>query len=472
MKKKYTMYIHTLILTIISITLFTIYTISNNTLDTKTSNTIYIIGMSLYGLFILLNFYLHKNSFYGVSSFCMTFLFCEKGFSDINNISLLSNLFMLTILGLIIHLIKYKPKIHSNHFTISSLLFILAIALSGIGVKEYDPQFPVYFNSYIPLLIIGLGTVIIIILNYFSSTNESTLEDVSTYFKAFIILIGYEIFFFIFYKLNGNFNDYFYNFKDINNTNRLNLGIGHPNTIAIILQMTIPFMLYFSFKNHKIINTIFYYLNFLLIIMTMSRGVLLVTTILMVPYTIYLLIKNRTTSKINLICHLSIFIIIIGILIIIFINEYNTVMTFLKSLFSNLSHLNGRERIWKYVLEHYKINPIFGIGILSNSYWRLELWDGFQFAHSTILQTLWMAGIVGLIGLFIHLFDKYYYIIKNKKYVSLMLMFYLCSGLYGTFDVTYYNLHFTTYLLVIMFLYSSYIYKLDKNNLVKEYFLL
>ena len=98
MKLKYNILIHTIILTLISISLFTIYTLANKNLDNIKSTSIYVLGMSLYGLFILFNFSIHKNSFYGVSSFCMTFLFSEKGFNNYDNISLLLNLFIFTII--------------------------------------------------------------------------------------------------------------------------------------------------------------------------------------------------------------------------------------------------------------------------------------------------------------------------------------------------------------------------------------
>ena len=459
MTNRYNIVIHTIVLTIISIVLFTIYTISNRNLSLNLSTTIYIIGMSLYGLFIMFNFIFHKNSFYGVSSFCMTFLFCEKGFYNYDNISLLINLFMFTILGFIIHVIKFKPHLYLGHFTPSTLFFIFAISLSGIGVKKYEDNCYVYNPWFMPFLVMGIGILIIILLNYFECSNESTLEDVSTYFKGFIILIGYEIIFYIL-TLDGGIKYYF-------ETKFLNIGIGNANTVAIILQLTCPFMLYFSFKKNPFINTLFFYLNLFLIFLTVSRGAIITTFPIVFVLTIYYLIKNWKEYRINLVIHLSFFTVLVVGVISYFLKNKDVCNKFLELLFRGLDGLTGRIPLWMYVFDHWYYNPVFGIGIVSNSHWKLY-WDtSFQFVHSTIFHTLWMSGIVGLLGLFVHLFDKYYYVIKNKKYTSLMLMFYLCAGLYGLFDVTYYNLHFTTYLLVIMYLYSSQIRR-ENNKLRKE----
>lgn len=461
MKLKYNILIHTIILTLISISLFTIYTLANKNLDNIKSTSIYVLGMSLYGLFILFNFSIHKNSFYGVSSFCMTFLFSEKGFNNYDNISLLLNLFIFTILGFIIHIVRFKPKLYISHFSPTILFFVFCIALSGIGVNEYDHAYQVSHPWFMPFLVFGIGILLLSLLNYFECSNESTLEDVSIYFKGIITLIGYEIFFYMLVILGNNFQEFFEGKK-------LLLGIGSPNTVAIILELTIPFMLYFSFKRKYFINTLFFYIAYLLLILTLSRGAIIVTTFLMIPYTIYLFITHKNKYKIHLIYHISILSTIIISLLFLSIKEPKLISNYMNVFLAHFDTLTGRDQIWMYILEHWKINPVFGIGIVSNALWDYSGSGEFYFAHSTFLETLWMTGLVGFVGLLVHLFDKYFYIIKNKKYISLMLMFYLCAGIYGTFDVTYYNLHFTLFLLVIMYLYSSNI-KLNKINYYNKF---
>ncbi len=457
MFKKYNIAIHTILLSIISISLFTLYSFSNKYLNSNTSDTIYILGMTIYGFFILLCFLFSKNSFYGVSSFIITFLFCEKGFTSYYNMSLLTNLFILSLLGFIIHLFKYKPHLYLGHYTLSTIIFLFSISLSGLFVKEYDSIFQVSTPWFMLPLVLLLGLSLILLLNYFECTNESSIYDISIYFKSFIILILYEFLFYLIFDLNFDINLFFQNKHYFN-------GIGSPNTVAIILQLTIPFMLYFSFKYHKLINSIFFYLNYLLIILTMSRGAIFITTLLSIIYYIYLFIRNKTDYKNNLLYHIPTTITFILFILIFTLTNKEAVSSFNKIMFSNLNQFNGREPLWRYVLEHWSINPIFGIGIVSNSYWHLDNFN-FQFAHSTILHTLFMTGLLGLLGLFIHLLDKYTYIYKTKKYTSLFIMFYLYSGIYGLIDVTYYNIHYTLILLVIMYFYSSYINNTNKDSI-------
>ena len=456
MLNKYNIKIHTILLTIISISLFTLYTISNKYLEESLSNLIYKLGMTLYGFFILFSFILSKNSFYGVSGFVITFLFTEKGFTNYTNISLLTNLFILTILGFIIHLFKYKPKFYLGHYTLSTLIFLFSISISGLFVKEYDPLYNVSTPWYMFPLVLILGTVLILLLNYFESTNKSSIYDISIYFKSFIILISYEILFFLIFNLDGNINKFF-------ESKHIYSGIGSPNTIAIILTLTIPFMLYYSFHYHKLINTIFFYLNYLLILLTMSRGAIIITTLLSISYYIYLFIRNISNYKNNLLYHIPITLLFSLSILIFSLTNQEAISSFNSIMFSSLSSISGRIPLWEYVLTHWTTNPIFGIGIISNSNWHLDT-QNFQFAHSTILHTLFMTGLFGLLGLFIHLLDKYTYIYKTKKYTSLFLMFYLYSGIYGLIDVTYYNIHYTLILLVIMYFYSSYINNTNINK--------
>lgn len=448
MIKKYNIKIHTLILLLISILFFIIYFLTKK-YTPDSALVIYKIGMLIYGVIILAYLSIFENTLYGISFFMNVFLIDEMGFTNYDNMFLLINVFLLTILGLIINLFRFKPKIKPHHYTKSTIIFGLGIALAGLGVKEYNPDFLVEYYWFMPFLVGFLIIMAIILLNYFSASTKSNLEDLAYYFSNVVILIFYEILVSMITFDQGI--SQFYIGKN------LHLGIGSPNTVAIILQMAMPFMLFFSFKNKSLYFSLIFYMNLLALFETISRGAILVTVPLITIYFIYLVYKNH--HKKNIFNHsIGIMLFIIYILIFLSISP-NLVTDFLNSLFNNrLSSLNGRLPIYNFIIEHYKENPLFGIGIVSNSLWNIEGGKYFLFAHSTFLEMLWMGGVILVLCFSVHLVDKYYHVYDDKKYGLLLIVFFIIPGIYGLFDVTYFNIHYTLYLLIVM-----YFYKKDNN---------
>lgn len=462
MKLNYNMKIHTIILTIISCFLFTIFIISSEYLSDDASYKIFILGMIVYSLFILFNFIVHKNSFYGFSTFVLAFLFCYHKGNVLQMLSSWSVIIIFSLLGFILHAYIYKPKLYLGHFTPSSLIFLFSIAISGLGVKEYDPQFSVSNPWYFFFIFFIFGSILLIIFNYFECSNESNMYDLTTYFKSYIVLIGYELVLVYIFMCDCNFDTYMHT-KAI-------LGIVNNNAFAIVLQMVLPFMLYYSFKKDYLINTIFFYLGMFVLFFTVSRGAIVVTFPLMIFYMIYLCIKNRNKIEVNLVCHVSVLTIIFLTVLIMLFKDFSGMKNYMNRIFGDITNSSGRNMLYEYVFKHVKYNLFFGIGLYSNFSWHLNT-DFFQYAHSTFLQTLFMAGIFGVVCLVIHLIDKYFYVIKNKNYLSLMMMFYITPGLYGLIDVTYYSLY-TIYLFFVIYFYSSIINvkkKIDYNYMLGKF---
>ena len=106
MIKKYNIKIHTLILLLISILFFTIYFLTKK-YTPDSALVIYKIGMLIYGVIILAYLSIFENTLYGISFFMNVFLIDEMGFTNYDNMFLLINVFLLTILGLIINLFRF-----------------------------------------------------------------------------------------------------------------------------------------------------------------------------------------------------------------------------------------------------------------------------------------------------------------------------------------------------------------------------
>ena len=101
----------------------------------------------------------------------------------------------------------------------------------------------------------------------------------------------------------------------------------------------------------------------------------------------------------------------------------------------DIDGLNGRIPIYEDCLQSLKEYPIFGKGVLSTFQG-----DGtYAWGHSTILQTVRTMGWVGIIGMTIHLFQKYYVLLNRPTLWKIITAAsFAISGLYGLFDVSYY----------------------------------
>ena len=156
-------------------------------------------------------------------------------------------------------------------------------------------------------------------------------------------------------------------------------------------------------------------LEALLLLLFKAKGALL-TLALISPYLLYIVIKSSKRKWIYISIYSSI-IVILGILFIT-IPKFNELFID-KSGSYNI--LNGREYYWKWVTDYINSNPahmIFG----GSPVFLFEMYPGFYvnfvnpnsssipfapfLCHSTILTTLAMGGIIGLIALVLHRIDK------------------------------------------------------------------
>ena len=150
------------------------------------------------------------------------------------------------------------------------------------------------------------------------------------------------------------------------------------------------------------------------------------------------------------------------------IKKYIDLPNYLKTYLSKIdfSKLNGRKAIYLKCLNDAKEHLIFGRGLLAGFVYRIDVAEGnYQWCHSTLLQSLYSAGLVGLVAMLIHLFFKYFYLLKNFSIEKLFLiMIMLLPGLYGLFDVSYFFINFMIVLIVILVLTQDLYDKKVVNN--------
>ncbi len=340
-----------------------------------------------------------------------------------------------TIVGLVIHLILYREKINMGRFFIGLAILCLSLILGGIATKA---EYLVRQLGFVALCSLGL----LFFYSFFVSTIKMKFEDLArilTYLSIFIILqvITY-------YFVQENFIDSLLS-KDIS------VGWGVTNNIGLILLFTFPFTLYLAIVNRGVktsIYTIITFCQMITILVTYSRGSIfsmVLGSLILLPIAIKYA-KDRWTflSTFNiLLLGLSFILVYSGY----YYPEYfNRFYQYVLKI--DLNSINGRIPIYQELFEAFKQRPLFGYGMFAPFSGSSEI---YTWGHSTILHTLYTAGILGAGALLFHLGQKYYLLFRqiNIKKVIVIFSFGL-SGLYGLFDVSYYFMNYMIVLIMAM----------------------
>ena len=97
---------------------------------------------------------------------------------------------------------------------------------------------------------------------------------------------------------------------------------------------------------------------------------------------------------------------------------------------------------------------LFGAGMAFD----IDIKNDVIVCHSTLYETLVCVGIVGLIVLIVHLYQKYTMLLKNRNIMNGMLLIgSIVIDIYGLIDNTYHMYYF-------MFILMLYLVVIEKSN--------
>lgn len=344
---------------------------------------------------------------------------------------------VLFVIFIIYFTIKNFKKIKLNHLKscigmiILSISFVIPIFWSTLVTSENSIFYIMYFSWLMYTLLYLLLCI---------NLERDSFRILVFSLSWLGVLIGFEL---IISVIKIHFND-----PELNLLSYwYYIGWGLCNEAGIMLCFIMPFTVYELYKSNNIKLSILsaFKLLFLLlsIFLTTSRGSYIVGGVEFISLMIVLFVtKNDLKSfKISLI----IFPIMLGGLLIInmlggarFINDIK------NEVFYQGIGINGRDLIWKPGIETWLESPrnfIFGGGIISRIEERSvynQMQNTFLVYHSTILEVLVSGGIIGAIGLFIHIFEKYRMLFKkDKAFLFIFFIGYLMVDLYGLIDNTY-----------------------------------
>ena len=397
------------------------------------------ISLMSYGIICFILLVLNRNTFYFIPWVIFIPFVFARPFTALEIPTTIFYASGIMILGLVLNLIIYRPKLKLGHFFIGLAVLCVAFVLGGINVPNDNSRFQVLITAVCAAFLLLLYVVI-------SSSAKTDFKNICRLFTYLGIFLAFELA--VYYKLQPDL-------KEAILTKDSSVGWGVSNNIALMLLFTFPFTLYLVLIS-KNVKTVFYILimgvQCLAILFTYSRGAIfsmLVGVACMIPLSIWKA-KDRVSTAISITILLS----AIGLVILYFYkNRPEDFNRFIDVAFRmDLDDLNGRTPIYEDCIKSLKEFPIFGKGVLST----FQSDGTYAWGHSTILQTVRTMGYVGVIAMSFHLIQKYFVLIyRPTLWKIIVAASFAISGLYGLFDVSYYFINYMIPLILAMAIIES-----------------
>ena len=232
------------------------------------------------------------------------------------------------------------------------------------------------------------------------------------------------------------------------------LGWGVWTNIGGMLSFLMPACFYFA-RSHKWgwIGYGLGFLEYLGIVLSQSRGALLVGSLILLLCLLYLCLggSNRKQNRI-----LTLFVAIVGVLGVLLLSDklFSLVRNFIEMGFSD----NGRFDMWATGIKKFLQTPIFGAGFYDS--YLTEEWDMGPFPylyHCTVVQVLGSTGIVGTLAYAYHRFDTVRLAVCKPNYrKTILAICILALLLFSLTDVLLFKVYPTIYYsLMLLFMERS-----------------
>lgn len=390
-------------------------------------NQLDMIGVLVFSSLAFLVLIFHRNAIHAIPLlFNMMFVFSRTDWGLETLPLYLLVIPILSILGYVIHFIRFHEKWVYGHLTYPLILLLLVIGLTVInnGILNF------YYFIYI-----GLGILYFVFyLLFLQSIKGNQLEYLINLFFVLGILVSAEVLYH--YTSSGDIAGALL-------ADRVHLGWGLSNYVATYLLIFIPSSIYFiKMKPLKFLTAIIIAFEIMMLLFTLSRGGVLAFIFMTPFFMIYIYHGQRSKLRVSL------YLIMIGIFL--------TVVFFLRTDFFqpllnrfkdlNFAEGNGRVDLWIQAYHKFKENPLLGAGLLA----RFEN-NRFHFYHNTIMHTLASFGLLGLLSLIWQFIEVVIMFVKKsnvQKTIIFLALF--AANVHGMVDNVYYQLQFMAIFFVMI----------------------
>ncbi|MFA6843499.1 MAG: O-antigen ligase family protein, partial [Bacilli bacterium] len=340
------------------------------------------------------------------------------------------------VAGVIMHIILKKPRFKLGAFFYGLLALLIGMIMGGLLYK--NDNYWLYLG-----LMTGISIVILFIYTYLAGTAR---HHSFSQLAAMMVILTFLLLAEMYAHEKLLHPDAMFSVKDIV------LGWGCTNNIAMILLLSFPFAVYFAIKSNYLVSAlgiIVLILGFIGIVLNYSRGGILAGSIVLIASLIYIFVKNK--SKLLMLLYYTI---LAGLLFYLIVYLQSNFPTLIPGIMHNISQIhldtfNGRFAIYEEMLNQSRSQIFFGYGVLHTT--DPAITNYYLWGHNLYIQTLYTMGLFGIIGLSIHIVQKYYLILTdfNSKKMVVLLSF-IGAAIYGMLDISYYYINFMIVLLVIL----------------------
>ena len=344
--------------------------------------------------------------------------------------------FFVFLLGPIIHIIRFRPKLTVGRLTLGLVLIALAY-LIPLSYLPFDLR-------AIPVSIMGVIYVLVYLI--LLSTTKGNLAYLFKILLVVNLFFTAQVFVYV-YRGMQLFPDQDLYRRLLQGWNR-NLGWANINDMCFYIALTFPAYLYFIFKKPQ--NWLYWVLMLLpvlAVILSTSRGGVIGFAVSFVGCAVFVLAHGRKPQLLR-------GSVVFAVAAVLFALNYEMFdlwwEIFIESFSEDLNAFSsGRIAIYKLGLDVFRDYPLFGGGWISLQV--LRPGSRLFMYHSTIIQTLATMGLFGLVALLVHYFQVFKYVFEDMSLEKkLFLIGYLASQVHGLIDNVQYAVPYSV-LIVIFF---------------------
>lgn len=353
---------------------------------------------------------------------------------------------VLAAVGLIVSLVRFKYELKQGPFFIGLALFGISCITGGLFNFH-----KIYFLQFLVVSFMVIGLLVLFI--YLQSTCSISFLDLAKIMFTLGMFITMQCFAYLF---TGNSVSQVLSYKG------MDLGWGISNNVATIMALVTPFTFYLVLHYQKW-KSLFFAILFIpqaiATIFTYSRGGIAAFVLMAVVTYAYgfFVAKDRFAyfllgaGAIVSVC----LIIALGLAF-----KPDVMKNMFRIIGVKPNDMNSRLDIYKTYMTNLKPNYFFGKGMFEpfNNHFSFGVPNGsnYLWGHGTWIHCLYTTGIFGLIIWLYHTLDKYIFLLKEHSKETMIVFFgFLCSGLYGMIDVSFYFINYMILFIVILSIFKQ-----------------
>ena len=312
-------------------------------------------------------------------------------------------------IAIVTHFIRFRVPFRVGKLFFPQLAVSIALLLGGIGSISLEH----YTIGLVYAILLGVAILFFYFLFYLYAYPPKNVD-----FKLWIANALNLIALVIVAQVTTRYIQEFEIHSRIGSG--VSIGWGIANNYATILLITLAGTFYLATKSKfSILYLISAVLQYIIIVISWSRGATLFAAVVLPMFLIALLVgtpkENRRYMVTGLVIVLAIF---IGALIAL----WEPIMDLIDGVLAQGTGVSGRDKLYQEAIDVFMANPIFGAGVgFDGVYYRQETMPMYWF-HSTLFQIIGSMGILGIISYAWYYYARYRIMVRKRCIFSAFML--------------------------------------------------